>query len=231
MKIVIFYSMLFFWNGQFGFSQTENFQLLEESEIIHIQCSYVAGSVLVRVKYLPENMHYSTLQISNLTKGGSAAIQLNQNLDLKFGVSLSFSDYVGSGDTLSLCIYRGFVSSNLNYPCASFVISEYQASEIKLGENCYKLSCIPDNDPWMPHAEQLFLFHKYEFYLNPKNGRIMKGKTAINSGYHTSCDLENWHLISPNQTYLDKNGQAHQGSDLISRRKIKLKEWDLSTFE
>ncbi len=58
----------------------------------------------------------------------------------------------------------------------------------------------------------------------------MKGKRAINSDHYSSCEVEHWVLIDPDSVYTDKSKKKHKGSELISKRRISIKNWDMEAF-
>jgi hypothetical protein len=70
----------------------------------------------------------------------------------------------------------------------------------------------------MPHSEQPFLLSEDLHYLNPKNGKIYRGKRLIHFGRFDACDLEGFHLISPYANYYNKNNVMYLGSELIKKK-------------
>lgn len=226
-RLIPFSFLILFLNV--GYNQSDDFPLLDESEIVHLRCRAALNTCLVKIIHLPEALFYSVMCISNTSNNFYHCIHLDPYQHLTQEIQFVLSDTYLGDDLMTLYFQNVYNGYDLQYSC-TFRFTSREGLEIKLGEDAYKLSCIPQNDPWMPHAEQPYLFYKDEFYLNPKSGFIMKGKRAVNSGLYTPCILEDWKRIEPNVFYTNKNGEKFSGSELISKRRIKLKEWDLEVF-
>ena len=205
-----------------AWGQDDGFKMIADSETVHLYLDFGGNSVGIRMLNLPEEVIGSGLVVNNInnTCFGSKKIEGSQFvMELRGNYSMA--------DTF--LVYLVSYGIELLYPAEVFQLKN-STNQIALGTNCYKLNCVPKNDPWMPTAYHPFLFPKNGFYINPKNGKIMKGKRLINSGNYSICELKNWKYISPYGLYLDKKGNKHRGSDLINKGKIKLIDWNLEAF-
>lgn len=221
LSLLIFQLMLF-TNQAFG--QDEAFEMIADSQIVHLSLDFGGDHLGVRISKLPEELIGSLLFVQNISKscfGGAEIIGQQFPLEL--------SGNYRRADTLIIYI-TSREDRKLQYP-AEVYIRYNMNGKIIFGADCYKLNCVPRNDPWMPTAYDPFFFLKFGYYINPKNGKIKKGKRLINSGYYSVCELKHWKYISPFGLYYDKNGIKHRGSDLITIGKIKLSDWNLDRFD
>jgi hypothetical protein len=206
------------------FCQDEAFEMIADSQIVHLHLDFGADHLGVRISKLPKELIGSFLFVQNISESCSGRAEITGR---QFPLELRGDNR--RTDTLIISIvsreYR-----KLQYPPEVYIRNSMNG-KIIIGANCYKLNCVPRNDPWMPTTYDPFLFPKYGYYINPKNGKIKKGRTLINSGYYNACDLKHWKYISPFGLYYDKNGIKHKGSDLITKGKIKLSDWDLDNFQ
>lgn len=204
------------------YGQYDEFTLLPDSETVHLNIDLRENRVKIRILNLSEELMYRGLVVRNInnTCSGSSKIEMSQFfIELKGNYSRA--------DTFIVYLFAH--DWDLKYPAEAFHFSN-STSQVTLGANCYKLNCIPRNDPWMPTAYRPFLFMKNGFYLNPANGKIRKGTKLVNSGNYSICDLEKWNYISPYGLYIDKQGNKFRGSDLIKAGKINIADWNLKVF-
>lgn len=221
LSLLIFHLMLF-TNQAFG--QDEAYEMIADSQIVHLSLDFAGDHMGVRISKLPEEIVGSLLFVQNISKSCSGGAKI---VGQQFGLELS-GDYRRT-DTLIISIVSR-EDRKLQYPAVVYIRNKMNG-HIIIGADCYKLNCVPRNDPWMPTAYDPFLFPKYGYYINPKNGKIRKGKRLINAGYYDMCDLKHWKYISPFGLYYDKNGIKYRGSDLITKGKIELANWNLEAFD
>jgi hypothetical protein len=220
LSLLIFQLMLF-TNQAFG--QDEAFEMIADSQIVHLSLDYGGDHLGVRISKLPAKLIGSLLFVQNISKscsGGAEIVGRQFSLELR-------GDYRRTDTLIISVVSRG--DRKLQYP-AEVYIRNNMKGQIIIGADCYELNCVPWNDPWMPTTYDPFLFPKYGHYINPKNGKIKNGRRLIKSGYYDVCDLKHWKYISPFGLYYDKNGIKHRGSDLITEGKIKLSDWNLDIF-
>lgn len=221
LSLLVFQLMLFTYQA---FGQDEEFEMIADSQIVHLSFDFGGDNLGVRISKLPEELIGSLLFVQNISRSCFGAAEI---IGQQFPLELS-GNYRRT-DTLIIYI-TSREDRKLKYP-AEVYIRNTMNGQIIIGANCYKLNCVPRNDPWMPTAYDPFLFPKYGYYINPKNGKIKKGRRLINSGYYGACELKHWNYISPFGLYYDKKGIKHRGSDLITKGKIKLSDWDLYIFD
>ncbi len=221
LSLLIFQLMLF-TNQAFG--QDEAFEMIADSQIVHLSLDFGGDHLGVRISKLPEELIGSLLFVQNISKSCFGGAEI---IGCQFSLELS-GDYRRT-DTLIISI-ASREDRKLQYPAEVYIRNNING-QIIIGADCYKLNCVPKNDPWMPTAYEPFFFPKYGYYINPKNGKIKKGRRLINSGYYDACDLKHWKYISPFGLYYDKNGIKHRGSDLITKGKIKLSDWNMDFFK
>lgn len=219
---LLIFQLMLFTNQTFG--QDEAFEMIADSQIVHLSLDFGGDHLGVRISKLPEELIGSLLFVQNITNscfGGAEIVGRQFSLELR-------GDYRRT-DTLIISIVSR-EDRKFQYP-AEVYIRYKMNGPIIIGADCYKLNCVPNNDPWMPTAYDPFFFPKYGYYINPKNGKIKKGRRLINSGYYDACDLKHWKYISPFGLYYDKNGIKHRGSDLITKGKIEIANWRLEAFD
>lgn len=210
--------------GNKVYGQDGEFKMVPDSEIVRISLSPTGDGFAITIVQLPDDIIGCGLIIQNLdgTCSGGQKIEGAQfflEVKGKYSSSDTFVVYLLSQDW------------KLHYPAEVYDLNYIISNQVKLGANLYMLNCVPYNDPWMPTDYSPFLFPKNGYYINPNNGKIKKGSRLINSGYYSTCDLENWKYISPYGIYWDKNGNSHRGSELIATGKIELANWNLETFD
>ena len=196
-------NILFFLLPFFSFAQ-EEFKALDSSQQVRIRLQIIHHEAFIRFLQLPESAEFSVLFIESLNGDCNTGIHLEPSLLGMQALRIELGDNCTNSDTLLLRIQGQY--NNLDYPPVLFLPGSYYAN---LGENCYILSCVPDNDPWMPHAEQPYLLREDLYYQNPKNGRIRRGKWLIHYSRFDACDLEDWRFILP--------------TDKLNKKKFKLK--------
>ena len=221
--LILVIQLIFYANKTYG--QDEAFEMIPDSQIVHLYLDINFGSdhMGVRISKLPKQVIGSIFSVSNISNTCSGGAEI---VGRQFSIELR-GDYRKT-DTLIISIINQ-ENRRLQYPPEVYIRNSMN-SQIIMGADCYKLNCVPRNDPWMPTDYDPFLFPKNGYYINPKNGKIKKGKRLINSGYYNACDLKYWKYISPYGLYYDKNGIKYLGSDLIRKGKIKLSDWDLGTY-
>jgi hypothetical protein len=219
MKNLLFFLLPFFSLAQ------EDFKELDSSQQVRIRLEIIHNEAFFRFLQLPESAEFSVLYLESLNGDCFTGIRLEPSLLGMQALRIDLGDNCTSSDTLLLRIDGQY--NHFDYPPFLFLPGSYYGN---LGENCYVLSCIPQNDPWMPHAEQPYLLSEDLHYLNPKNGKIYRGKRLIHYGRFDACDLEGFHQINSYAKYYDKNNVMYLGSELIKKKKIDLKDWDLGGF-
>lgn len=205
--------------------QGEAFQLPEKNEIVQIRFEFYGDDIGVFFLSFPPEVLDKAIMVKNLN-GSFSAARIISGTQFLLGCSSGYSPY----DTFSIHIRALYhTPDELSY-LPETIIPKGSNTVVTFGDHCYKLNCEPRNDPWMPSLSAPFLFATHRYYLNPDNGKIIKGKRAIRSGRYSSCDLKKWRPIDPFTTYTDKNKRPHKGSELISKKRIKLKHWDMEMF-
>jgi hypothetical protein len=207
-----------------SFSQNE-FPLLDSTEQVRIRVEITGNEAFLRLLQLPESAEFSIMHIGSVNGDCSVAFRLEPSLLGQQAIRFSVGDRCTDGDTLVMMIQGQY--NSMDYPPVYIMPGTFT---VRFGENCYVLSCIPKNDPWMPYVKEPFLLSEDYYYLNPGNGKIYKGKRLIHYGRFDACDLQDFRLISPYAWYFDKNKVSHSGSELIRKRKVDLKEWDIEQF-
>ena len=210
---------------QSTYGQNEEFKFLEDKEIVRPDYQFHGRNVYIRLNPLSQEILGGGIVIKNLSRPCSGSADISDS-----HIQIELSSNYESTDTFIMYITRLGRGGPPYYPPAEIIFG-VTGTDIRFGENCYKLNCVFENDPWMPTLDDPFFFSKNSYYLNSKNGKIMKGERAINSGRFSSCDLKQWYLIYPNSMYIDKNNKKYKGSELISKRNIKRKDWDMETFK
>lgn len=206
------------------YGQDEKFKMVPDSEIVHISLVYGGGGFGINIMKLPNEILGCGLVIENIKGTFHAGKKIeSRQFFLKSTAPYSRSD--------TFVVYLISQLGELLYPAEVFNLSYIISNPIRLGADLYILNCVPNHNPWMPTADDPFLFPKNGYYINPKNGKIKKGSKLINSGNYSICDLENWKYISPYGIYLDNNRNQFRGSELISKGKIELANWNLETFD
>jgi hypothetical protein len=140
--------------------------------------------------------------------------------------SVSLGGYCTKADTLYLFVYQSY--DGLQYPVVRLFPTE--SYRVNLGADCYRLNCEPNNDPWMPSADDPFLICEHCHYLNWSNGRIMSGRRAIRLGLYDACEMKQWKYIIPEARYRNKAGVSISGAKLISKGYIRRKHWNREAF-
>jgi hypothetical protein len=207
------------------YSQDE-FSPFDSTKQVRIHIVIKDHEAFLRVLQLPESAEFSTLFIGSVDGNCSGGLQLDQTLLGKQAIRISVGDRCTDGDTLVMMIKGQF--NSIDYPPVYVTPGNYTAH---FGESCYVLSCIPKNDPWMPYVEEPYLICEDYYYLNPENCKIYKGKRLIHYSRFDACDLQNFCLISSYEQYMDKNNVRHSGSELIRKKRIDLKQWDIEQFQ
>lgn len=206
------------------YGQDEEYLMVPDSEIVHISLSFAGGGFGIQIVNLPDDIMGCGLAIQNLngTCSGGKKIEGRQFF-IEINGNYSRSD--------TFVVYLVSLDGKLHYPAEVFTLSYIISNKVKLGADLCILNCVPDHDPWMPTADDPFLFPKNGYYINPKNGKIKKGARLINSGNYSICDLKEWKYISPYGIYLDNNRNQFRGSEIIAKGKIELANWNLDTFD
>lgn len=212
----------FTMSGLSARGQDDDFPMLEPEKFIHFRYELSQEHMLFFFYQIPEEMAFRRMVVTNLRTSCSSTLEINESLMLNRQATLDLCQDSRISDTFTISVLEDYMG--ICY-VPQKIISGVTPNEIKLGENCYRVICEPENDPWMPSAERPFLFSKNDYYLNPTNGRILKGKRAVESGLYSGCDLEYWILIDPDATYTNKSNVKFKGADLIKRKRIKVKEW------
>jgi hypothetical protein len=196
-------------------------KMLDDSMVVHLGLQFGSENIGVFIYDFPKAILDGGLVIQDLSRPCSGAERI---IGSQFSVTMS-GNYKLS-DTFAIYLAQ----TEFAYPPVVFTL-DGQSIKLNLGEDCYLLTCVPHNDPWMPSDYSPFILRKSEYYINPSNGKIKKAIKFINSGRYTSCDLQHWKYISPMGFYYDKKGVKHKGSDLIAAKKIVLSDWDLGRFD
>ncbi len=211
-----------------SFAQDENFQPIDPTEFLRIHVMIEGDQVFLRILQLPESSEFGYLIFNEVNETCSGGLELNPAIIGQQHTLISLKNSCSESDTFVFIIQNRF-ENRMKYPPILFRPGQ-DHSELVFGEGCYKMSCIPENDPWMPYVEEPFLIAKKNYYLNPENGKIMSGKRIIRNGLFTACELESWILIEEFGSYADKNRKIYTGRELIAMKKLKLKEWDFNAF-
>ncbi len=213
-------------------AQFEDFPILPDSEIIHLEYFFDAVYANFRVLSMPDDVRFSRMTVeSNSGKchGGVGLVDPNADNSNLIRIPLNGDCKYYFNDTFRVSIIPMY-SRQLYYPSATIIFGEGDR-ELRLGADCYKLICYPKNDPWMPVDEDPFLFLKNGYYLDPARGRIRKGRHVANSGLFSACEVKEWYLIYADTVYTDRSQVRHTGEELIRRRWIRMKNWDPKVFE
>ena len=92
-----------------------------------------------------------------------------------------------------------------------------------------RISCVPNQNPYMPTIENPRLICLENWYLNWDNGKIVKGEKALEK--YSDCVIMDWMLVDPDRYYTDLKQNREKGSTIIKRKKIDTKEWSKDIFE
>jgi hypothetical protein len=198
-----------------------DFKMLDDSMVVHLGLQFGSENIGVFIYDFPKDILEGGLVIQDLSRPSYGAERI---------IGSQFSVTMGGNYKLSDTFAIYLAQTEFAYPPVVFTL-DGQSIKLNLGEDCYLLTCVPQNDPWMPTDYSPFILRKNEYYINPSNGRIKKAIKFINSGRYTSCDLEDLKYISTMGFYYDKKGVKHKGSDLITAKKIVLADWDLGRFD
>ncbi|MCG9910216.1 MAG: hypothetical protein MH137_02860 [Flavobacteriales bacterium] len=222
-QLLFIVQLTLYMNKAYG--QEEEFKRVPDSEIVHLSLSFAGGGFGIQIVNLPDDIMGCGLAIQNLngTCSGGKKIEGRQ-----FFIEINGS--YSKSDTFVMYLFSLY-DRKLYYPAEVFTLSYIISNKVKLGADLCILNCVPDHDPWMPTADDPFLFPKNGYYINPKNGKIKKGARLINSGNYSICDLKEWKYISPYGIYLDNHRNRFRGSELIARGKIELADWNLKEFD
>jgi hypothetical protein len=215
----------------FGFrliAQDENMRPVDSTEFVRIHVMIGGDQVFVRILQLPESSEFGYLIFNEVNEQCSGGLELNPAIIGKQHTLISLKNSCSESDTFVFIVQNRF-ENRMKYPPILFRPGQ-DHSELVFGEGCYKMSCIPQNDPWMPYVEEPFLISKKNYYLNPENGRIMSGKRIIRNGLFTACELESWIPIEEFGSYSDKNMKIYSGRELIAMKRLKMKEWDINAL-
>jgi hypothetical protein len=201
--------------------EESEFSMLNDSMVVHLGLQFGSENIGVFIYNFPKAILDGGLVIQDLSRPCSGVERI---IGGQFSVTMS-SNYKLS-DTFAIYLAQ----TEFAYPPIVFTL-DGQSVKLNLGEDCYLLNCVPNNDPWMPTDYSPFILRKNEYYINPSNGKIKKAIKFMNSGRYSSCDLEHFKFISSMGFYYDKKGVKHKGSDLIAAKKIVLADWDLERFD
>lgn len=234
LRHLVVFNILWLCTGNLHkvYAQFEDFPILPDSEIIHLEYFFDAVYANFRVLSMPDDVRFSRMIVeSNSGKcyGGSSLVDLNADNSNLIRIPLNDDCKYYYNDTFRVSIIPMY-SNQLYYPSVTIIFGE-DNRELRLGADCYKLICYPKNDPWMPVDEDPFLFLKNGYYLEPATGRIRKGKHVANSGLFSACEVKDWYLIYAGAVYTDRHQVSHTGKELIRRRWIRMKNWDPKVFE
>lgn len=214
--------------GFSSFAQEQKLQPFDSTEFVRIHVMIDGDQVFVRILQLPESSEFSYLIFNEVNETCSGGLELNPAIIGQQHTLIYLKNSCSESDTFVFIVQNRF-ENRMKYPPIVFLPGQ-DHSELVFGEGCYKMSCIPENDPWMPYVEEPFLISTDKYYLNPENGKIMSGKRIIRNGLFTACELESWVMIEEFGRYADKNNKIYPGSELIAMKKLKLKEWDFGVF-
>ena len=214
--------------GYSSFAQDENLQPFDSTEFVRIHVMIDRDQVFVRILQLPESSEFSYLIFNEVNETCSGGLELNPAIIGQQHTIISLKNSCSESDTF-VFIVQNRSENRMKYPPIPYIPGQDQ-SELIFGKDCYRMSCIPENDPWMPYVEEPFLISKKNYYLNPENGKIMSGKRIIRNGLFTACELESWILIEEFGRYADKNMKIYTGRELIAMKRLKQKEWDFDAF-
>ena len=209
-------------------AQDENFLPIDSTEFVRIDVMISRDQVFVRILQLPESSEFGYLIFNEVNETCSGGLELNPAIIGQQHTLISLKNSCSESDTFVFIVQNRF-ENRIKYPPILFRPGQ-DHSELVFGEGCYRMSCIPQNDPWMPYVEEPFLISTKKYYLNPENGKIMSGKRIIRNGLFTACELESWILIEEFGRYPDKNRKIYTGRELIAMKRLKPKEWDFDAF-
>ena len=100
---------------------------------------------------------------------------------------------------------------------------------IVFGRNCIKTECIIPQNPYMPQLVSPVLIYLNKHYLDWATGRIMIGRKATQ--HYDPCKLKELLLVDKEKMYYDKIGTRRNGAELITKKRIKTKNWNKEVFE
>lgn len=209
-------------------AQDENMRPVDSTEFVRIHVMIDGDQVFVRILQLPESSEFGYLIFNEVNEQCSGGLELNPAIIGKQHTLISLENSCSASDSFVFIVQNRF-ENRMKYPPILFLPGQ-DHSELIFGKDCYIMSCIPQNDPWMPYVEEPFLISKKNYYLNPENGRIMSGKRIIRNGLFTACELESWKLIEVFGSYTDKNMKIYSGRELIAMKRLKMKEWDINAL-
>lgn len=223
--------LLIFVLATFSFlsvGQDAEIHQLDSTEFVHIHVKIDEGNVFIRIQQLPESAEFNYLIFNDVNNKCSVKLELNPAIIGQQYRLISLNSTCSTQDSFVFTIQNRFENS-MKYPSILFPSGQIH-SEIIFGKDCYRMSCIPQNDPWMPYVEEPFLISKMKHYLNPENGKIIRGKRIIRNGLFTACELESWIVIEEFGHYVDKNKKIHTGRELIAMKRLKTEEWDFDAL-
>ncbi len=165
----------------------------------------------------------SNLIIKNVKGSCKGAVRIHSDEEF-----ISMNGMYSQRDTF--IIYLISQTNDLIYPAEVFKGKD-RAQKVTLGKTSYRLKCIPENNPWMPVSDyEPFLFDKKGHYVNPKTGKINKGRYLLNGLQLSACSLEYWGYVHEFGTYTNREGITVSGKYLIKQRKIDLSQWNFTAF-
>lgn len=214
--------------GLSSIAQDDNIRPVDSIEVIRLNIRIEGDNAFIRVLHLPEALEFDFMTFREVNGKCSGGLALDPAIIGQQHSLISLKNQCSARDTFIFSIQNRFESA-VKYPSIAFV--PWQGlSELRFGEDCYRMSCIPQNDPWMPYVEEPFLISKKNYYLNPENGKIKSGKRIIFFGNYSACELEQWKQIEEFERYSDKRNKIYTGRELITMKRLKLKEWDVNAF-
>jgi hypothetical protein len=197
-KIIFF---VYFFSCSLGYAQDEEFELLPEEEVLHFRYELYTQSIGFFFSHIPSDLMHEELLIHNASKGGTVGFEISTSIFENRQALVEFNSGWQRSDTFFISIDDRYMG--INY-IPQKIIPGVTPTEIKMGANCYILRCEPENDPWMPNGNKPFLFSRDDYYVNPKNGKALKGERILNSGRYSACELENWALVYSDEIDTDK---------------------------
>lgn len=213
---------LFTWNKGISQDATE-FKLLDKSKFVILNLRINFNHCEILFDQIPEGLAGCRIVFQNQTHGYIHTLEIP--FDYPKQISFTMGNSYLNLDTFLISIDNRF-DNFLTYVPVKIIVHD-GSNTVRLGENCYLLECIPNNDPWMPHVPKPYLFSINDYYLNPKTGRIQRGKKIVNSLLYDACELENFIWINPNRIYTNIKNERYSGNQMIHLKRINIKDWNL----